>query len=412
MLESGGKALHRYKPSQDVPWHTIQVNILLPTILTLVVLAIIAGLVVFYSQNLYPVAIPLWVCLTIAVVFQAYAAYGYDHTTFDIQVLLSLLAMGFSAVALKVLRPTKPMLYGALLLLALLVMLCMAFAKEENGARLSIFGFMPGEVSKAAVPYIYLWSIPYLSGEKADKTYRLLFALTICILSGTLMIGCNDFGNGLINAAIGCAMLINHSPKAGIPVAALGLSLCPLVVMENDRLKTRVDMVWDVLDDVSNDAFWQMQTHQLGVISSGVLGRGVGTPASTRILYLAEADNDFSLLVLTGVFGLGIALVFIGMILTLALHAIFAKDGGVFAQQTRRVAVIPLMGAVYVSVGSQLAMLPFMGQNIPFLSSGGSSMLANALTVGLIMSTFLPNTVAKELRRFHRRNKRGVIQHE
>jgi rod shape determining protein RodA len=134
------------------------------------------------------------------------------------------------------------------------------------------------------------------------------------------------------------------------------------------------------------ERYYFQQYHAARAIAAGGLtGNGVFNP---RPVYVPEMHNDFIFSFLADALGfLGCAAVvvfitFIGVKMLFSSGAANDKQGqvicaGVFAM---------IFGQSAVNICMTISLLPVIGNSLPFLSSGGSFVLANFLGIGLVMS--------------------------
>lgn len=411
LIETQGVALHATLPVKGY-WETSQEKILYPTACGIGFLIALMALVLWMSAKkqlyLHRFLIPVCCMASCGVLFQAVAAREANHLAFNFHIVVSVAAGAVTAVAMRVIQPNKKLVYAGMCVLVVMALLnASPLSQEVNGSKLSVFGLQPGECYKASIPTLYLIALPNLTVETEDRKLLAAFLGTLSFLSFTLIFLCNDWGNGLIVTAITLCIIMCHWPKVGITLTAGGLCTLPLLLMSG-KGQNRLGMVWDVLSN-NSEAVWQLRRHQLGVLSSGMAGRGLSSPLYTRLSYASlNSSNDYSLLTFAALFGFSIALVFILMLLVFAYHCVTARDGGVHGQLARRIAVIPVLGQSLAAVGSELSLIPFMGQCIPFLSAGGSSLLSNSILVGVVISTCLPPSFGKQIRRKYLSRKKEV----
>jgi rod shape determining protein RodA len=127
---------------------------------------------------------------------------------------------------------------------------------------------------------------------------------------------------------------------------------------------------------------------EIAIGSGGLVGQGFLNGRLTNLDFVPEQHTDFIFTVAGEEFG------FVGAALILALFAILmwrairisflSKD----AFGTYLAAGIAAMFAIqmFVNVGMVIGIMPITGIPLPFLSYGGSSMLANFIAVGLLLN--------------------------
>ncbi|MCB9092413.1 MAG: putative lipid II flippase FtsW [Halobacteriovoraceae bacterium] len=151
----------------------------------------------------------------------------------------------------------------------------------------------------------------------------------------------------------------------------------------------RVKRLMSFLDpwaDPQNTGFQIIQSY-LAFANGSLFGRGLGGSVE-KLFYLPEAYNDFIFSVLGEELGL------MGVILLTSLFLAFLYLGFKLALQSKVQAGKIFIAAVtfliclqaFLNMGIVLGLLPTKGLNLPFVSYGGSSLLANTLAIGLVFS--------------------------
>lgn len=135
------------------------------------------------------------------------------------------------------------------------------------------------------------------------------------------------------------------------------------------------------------DSFQLIQSLQ-AFAGGGFMGKGLGN-SMEKLHYLPEAHNDFIFSIVGEEFG------FIGVFLVILLFLSLLFFGFRLAIKAKErtssiviASVVFLIGIqAFFNMGVVMGLLPTKGLNFPFVSYGGSSLLANFLGIGLILST-------------------------
>ena len=131
---------------------------------------------------------------------------------------------------------------------------------------------------------------------------------------------------------------------------------------------------------------WQSKQAEWALANGGLTGVGVGGSVS-KWFWLPEADNDFIGAVVgeeTGLLGL-VVLIACFVALTVVLLRI-AGGGDRFARAAAGMAIAWLVGQAFANLAVVLGLLPVFGVPLPFVSAGGTSLIANLVLVGLVMA--------------------------
>lgn len=214
-----------------------------------------------------------------------------------------------------------------------------------------------------------------------------------------------DKGTTLV---IGLTLLVMGYLAGLPPKLVLGaLVVCGVVFLawslKDDYSRTRFLIMFDPWQDAWDSGYHLIQGwYAFG--SGGLLGTGIGY-SRQKYSYLPESYNDFIFAVIGEECG------FVGTVCVLALFALFVWAGFKIAQHAsdmsgRLVAAgsTSLIGVqLLLNVCGVLGLFPLSGKPIPFLSYGGSSIIASLMLVGLIVSvsrhSVLPETAADRARR-------------
>jgi rod shape determining protein RodA len=122
--------------------------------------------------------------------------------------------------------------------------------------------------------------------------------------------------------------------------------------------------------------------------AGGIDGRGVTGASQTRLAYLPEHATDFvfaSLAEQRGFFGAAILLLLYMLVVWRGLRVITVA-GDLFSAMLAAGIVFAFLFQLFVNVGMTMGIAPITGIPLPFVSVGGSSIVANLLAMGLLLS--------------------------
>ena len=223
------------------------------------------------------------------------------------------------------------------------------------------------------------------------ESYRPLFLplIVLGIFAGLLLLE-PDFGTVVVIVSTGIAMLF----LGGVKLIRLGVVFIVAIVAMGLFLTLgsyRVNRVISYLDpwaDATGTGY-QVTNALMAIGDGGWLGSGLGGSVQKQ-LYLPEAHNDFIFAILADEFG------FIGICITIGLFAWLIYRAfiiGLRADRKRQYFNAYIAYAIgfwlgfqsIFHIGVNLALLPSKGLTLPFMSYGGSSMVATLLAIGLLM---------------------------
>ena len=280
-------------------------------------------------------------------------------------------------------------LFGLMLLMLLLTDI---FAPKVKGAQswLGVGGlrFQPSEFAKIA---IILMMSKFLSRYPPLDLKTFLAGLGVIMLPVLLVLLQPDAGSALVYLVISFGMLI----AAGTPVkylaslAGMGLMAGPLMYffMLKDYQRNRILVFIDPMRDPLGAGYNVIQS-RIAVGSGGFTGKGFMMGTQSKLKFLPEPHTDFIFSVFSEEFG------FIGnIILVLLFFLLFFRiilAGKRSKDRRSKILVAGVAGwlwfQTFESIGMSIGLTPVTGLPLPFLSYGGSSLLATFMALGLVAS--------------------------
>jgi len=282
-------------------------------------------------------------------------------------------------------------LYGAAIALLVSVLL---FGQTIRGAR-SWFGF--GGFGVQPVEIVKIILIVYLAKFFSDYARhpaglkRIVGSGSALAVALLLVLLQPDLGSALLLLAIwGSLLLISGIRRPHLIVIAL-LCVVTAVVAWTFVLKPyqkdRVAVFWDPSRDPSGKGYNVTQSI-IAIGSGGLAGKGLGFGSQSQLRFLPERQTDFIFAVIAEELG------FLGVLLLVSLFAVIFYRGFRLAKSSRddftMFLVLGLMVSIaieaFVNIGGNLRLLPVTGVTLPFVSYGGSSILAKYAMIGILES--------------------------
>jgi cell division protein FtsW (lipid II flippase) len=284
---------------------------------------------------------------------------------------------------------------SAVLLLALPAM--PVVGRTVNGARLWVevgpLGFQPGELAKV---FLIVFLAAYLREKRevlAQARLKDLGPLLLFFGAAMLvLVETNDLGSALLYFGIFLAMLYAATGRAAFVGAGLALFVAGSAgaYMAIARVGERVETWLNPFADPHGGGYQTVQG-LYSVANGGFGGSGLGQGTFTSPSgdpYIPYLDTDFIFAALAQELGLvGIAaflLVFMVLCLRGFRVAILAEDG--FSKLLAVGFTFGLALQTFIIVGGVLRVIPLTGITLPFVSYGGSSVVANfVMLAGLLL---------------------------
>ncbi len=288
----------------------------------------------------------------------------------------------------------------------LLLLLTFLFGREVNGARLWLYlgpiGFQPGEAIKIV---LVIFIAGYLAEKRAllaGATVRfgpirvpplpyLLPMLAIFVMVMLIVVISRDLGTALLFLGIFLTMLFVATGRRSYVLMGILLFVGGAFVAYQlfGHVRVRVDNWIDPFVDPSGSGYQTVQAlYAFG--RGGLFGEGLGQglpsvsgrlpiPALPTDFIFAGIAEELGLLGATALLGLALVLVFRGL-----RTAMLARDD--FSSMLAVGLTVSLGLQTLIIVAGNLKLVPLTGITFPFVSYGGSSLLASFVIVGLLLA--------------------------
>jgi rod shape determining protein RodA len=262
---------------------------------------------------------------------------------------------------------------------------------------LGFFRFQPSEFGKLLF-VLALAGFLAQNGRRLGEARTTLATLGLAAVPILLVFIQPDFGTALVYTAALAAVLFvagtrwTHLAALGA-IALLGamaiLWLLPAAGIHplKPYQERRIIGFTNPGSDPS-DATYNVNQSRIAVGAGGVRGRGVQGATQTRLDYLPEHATDFvfaSFAEQRGFVGASVLLLLYLLVVWRGLRIVaFARDS--FTAIASGGIVIAFLFQVFVNVGMTMGIAPITGIPLPFVSVGGSSMIANLTAVGVLLA--------------------------
>ena len=132
---------------------------------------------------------------------------------------------------------------------------------------------------------------------------------------------------------------------------------------------------------------WQLIHSFYAFADGGLFGVGIGN-SREKYLWLPEAETDFIFAIIGEELGLvgALAVVALFMLLLWAGMRIARSAPDNFGAMVAGSCTIMIVFQAFLNIGCVIGLLPTTGKPLPFISSGGSSLIATLIMVGLVLS--------------------------
>ena len=303
----------------------------------------------------------------------------------------------------------KPVIFIAFWAISVILLTATAFGLGVSalGAERSIiiagFALQPAEFSKITVLIAIASLVEMRNSEKISNVRFITIVIVASIVPLVLIYRQPDLGTAIILAIgiISLALLAGISMKIilGI-IAAVAIYIVFACVTQPYHLERIVSM-FDPWLDPQGSGYQSIQSlYALG--SGGMFGTGLGL-SRQKYLYLPYAHTDFIFAIIGEELGL------VGTLLVVVLFGVFVYAGLRICRNAPDMLGCTLVGSMTTMIGFQacvnmmcvIGIAPVTGKALPFVSYGGSSLMATMIMVGIILSVSFRSKVgaANERRR-------------
>lgn len=301
-------------------------------------------------------------------------------------------------------------LIGLTALVLLLLPLLPVIGREVNGARLWLrvagLSFQPGELAKLGL-------VAFFAGYLAEK--RALLSVATNRLGPFMVPSARAFGPVLVAWAVSLGILV-FQRDLGLSLLFFGIFVVMLYVATArlayvlaggllfaggaaaawllfDHVQRRVD-IWLNLWDNTQDAGFQLAQSLFALGTGGIAGVGLG---SGRPDFIPFVQTDFIFSAIgeeLGLLGTTAVLLCYFLIVGRGFRIAARCSGDVGALLATGLTVIFGL-QVFVIIGGVTRLIPLTGLTLPFVSYGGSSLVANYALVALLLRVSSDNEVRR-----------------
>lgn len=289
-------------------------------------------------------------------------------------------------------RLARPFYYGSLGMLALVLVLGHSAKGAQAWFRIGPLSFEPSELVKVAV----ILSLARFLDKREDihRWKGLLAAFLHVGAPMALILLQPDLGTALVFGGILFAMVYvaGAQPKHLLTILLTGAILAVPVYFFalKPYQQARIMTLVNPYADPTGNGYNVIQS-MIAVGSGRLLGKGLFGGTQTQLNFVPEHHTDFIFSVIGEEAG------FLGSILVLFLYYyVFRRGLAAVAEAKDRFGMLLATGVVamlfshvLINIGMNVGVMPVTGIPLPFLSYGGSALIAHLTGVGLVASVYM-----------------------
>jgi cell division protein FtsW (lipid II flippase) len=328
-----------------------------------------------------------------------------DEELAGLQTTWSIIAVAaFAATLLVVQRATDLARYKWVLFLAgaglLVLPMVPGIGASFGGARIWVslgpINFQPGEFAKLALAIFFAaylaetreliaagtWKLGPIRLPEPQFILPLVIAWTFAVM---VMVGEKDLGSSLLFFTLFVVMLWVATQRLVYLLAGFGLFAVAAVTAWKlfGHVQTRVDIWLDPWADPLDDGYQIVQA-LYGLSDGGIVGTGLGLGNPGKV---PEAQNDFIYAAIAEELGLvGASALLMSYLLLIGAGLRVAMRTENAFEKLLAVGLTTIVGIqAFIIIGGVIKVVPLTGITLPFVSYGGSSLLANYVLLALLI---------------------------
>ena len=278
------------------------------------------------------------------------------------------------------------MIIGSLAILGVLLIVGEEQGGAKNWIKIGSVSFQPSEFVKVALVFI---SANYLTDQKRllDWLPSALFAILVC----ALLVAERDLGAALLVA--GTYLILLYSATGHTKTTLIGLGAGCLGAVASyfvfDHVRARI-AIWQNPWATYETSGYQVAQGLMAIASGGMWGLGL-TQGSPKTIPAYNTDYIFAVICeeFGIIFGIAVIALYLVFIIRGALVALYARDRYLMLVAFGCTVLITLQS--FIIIGGVIKLIPLTGITMPFVSHGGSSMIASMMLLGILEGVAIRN---------------------
>lgn len=298
--------------------------------------------------------------------------------------LVSLIAM----LAASMLRPRGIRRLSLVLFVAATAAMAavLVFGEDVHGAkrwlRFAGFSLQPSELAKPAFVVLCAWA--FAETQRRADMPALTIAASLFAVFASLLVLQPDIGQTILISLVWGSLYVmsGHAIAGAFGLAAVGAAGLIAAYASISYMRLRIDRFLSPTPGDRSQTDRAIQSFSEG----GFFGRG---PAEGTIkTVLPDAHTDFIFAVVAEEYGVLACLAIAALFAFVCLRVLFriAREPDLFRRYAAGGLVMAFGLQALINMSVNVGLLPAKGMTLPFISSGGSSMLAISVTIGMVLA--------------------------
>jgi len=330
-------------------------------------------------------------------------SYSYDHFFRSQLNIFFLGTLGAIVCMFIPLQIWKKRIVSLLIVVGsiLLLFLVLWKGKVVNNAQSWIFGIQPAEFIKLGTVIVMARFFAVRQGLDKPLWYGSGKIMSFFLATFFLICKQPNLGSALLILAIGFSIFLCSGININLLIKKVVLTSIfwgPLLYFLvqyglSEVQMSRIKTILNPFNDVQGQGY-QIVNSFIAIASGGISGRGLGNSIQKHG-YLPEPHTDFIMAIISEELGILGVLVILTGILTIVLCSFkIAQNCNDLFGSLIAVGIGSMIGMQsVVNLGGITGLIPLTGTPLPFVSFGGSSLMMNLMSVGILLNISIFNNI-------------------
>lgn len=277
-----------------------------------------------------------------------------------------------------------------LVMLAVLPFIGTTIGGSTRWIYLGPIGFQPSEFAKLGV-LIALAAFLAERHHEMDRFSNYVLSLVLVGVPTAMVYLQPDLGTSAVFGAIWFSMMLVSRTRMlyliGSVLAVVPMALIGWRYIMQDYMRDRLLISFNPERDYFGQGFNIVQAH-VTIGTSGWFGHGLTGGAQSEYQFLRIRTTDFIFAHAMSMFGFvgGIALFLAFIVLFMRMSRVISISGDNFGQYIAVGILAMFVFQTFVNIGMNVGLMPVTGIPLPLISLGGSSLVVNLASIGLLQS--------------------------
>ncbi len=293
----------------------------------------------------------------------------------------------FSQIDFEIYKTFSVFLYiGSIIFLILPLVIGQVTRGAVRWIPLGAWSIQPSEIVR---PFLLIFIADFLT-KKQLNSKRFVLAVLLFTIPVVLILKQPSLGVAVLNSLgfLGTVLSLKYDKKLLLTAIFVSVFLMPFSwLFLAPYQKMRIESLIDPTKDPSGAGYNSIQS-MIAVGSGKITGRGLGKGVQTQLSFLPERHTDFIFASIAEELGfLGVLVFFIAIFfLFYRIVSVFSCPKNYTARAFSSGIFLTLFAQTFVHIGMNMGIIPITGVPLPLISSGGSSLVASMIMLGMLLS--------------------------